>query len=176
MAGLEIPRTTKNEPDSFTTTRLFTSTEIKEINRYITTEVPYTILEEVYALTENVLDKSKVFTIMRRIINSAKSYVADADTREKLQKMLDETTAAYNILYDLLLKYQQGIYGRYAIQIQIEGVFRNEDTNTKINKLIDAFLLFAERQTFFDLDKAVGIESGKKEGQEVVNDIIGEEV
>ncbi len=157
-----------------TNVRDFTSTEIKEINTYVQTNVPYSVLETIFPLTEHVLNKVKVFTIVYRIINSAKNYVKEPDTKTKLINMLNECKGEYRDLYKSLIRYQEGGFGSYNHYRNIILIMEDISKRTKIDNLIDAFLLFAEKQVFFSIDKIAGIESGKKGGEDVVDKILAD--
>lgn len=154
--------------------RGFDAVEVKEISKYIQTNVPYSILEQIFPLTENIVNKVQVFTVVYRILNSAKNYVSKDETRIRLQTMLDECKGIYNILYSSLVAYQDGGFGSRQYYKKIVSELKNVEHNIKINSLIDAFLLFAEKQTFFDINKIAGIESSRKEGENVVDKLFGE--
>lgn len=154
--------------------RNFDATEVKEISKYIQTNVPFSVLEQLFPLTENVINKVKVFTIVYRMLNSAKNYTAKEETRKKLITMLDDCKDIYHDLYNSLIIHEEGGFGSYQHHRKIIDILQNIDKNTKVNNLIDAFLLFAEKQTFFDVNKIAGIESGRREGGVIVDKILGE--
>ena len=157
-----------------TNVRDFNTTEIKEIGNYVQTNVPYSVLETIFPLTENVINKTQVFTIVYRIINSAKNYVREDVTKIKLINMLNECKDEYRDLYKSFLRYQEGGFGRHNYYRNIILIMEDISKRTKIDNLIDAFLLFAEKQVFFSIDKISGIESSRKGGGDAVDKIIGE--
>jgi len=131
------------------------------------------LLLQLFPLTENTINKTEVFTIIYRIINSAKNYVNNVETRKKLQQLLDSCKEEYEALYKSLLNYQSFSFNSYVFLRKIGDIYKNYEKNMKINNLIDSFLVFAEKQTFYDLDKITGVETDKKEGEDVVNKLIG---
>jgi len=156
--------------------RDFDKTEITEINRYVISNVPFSVLERVFPLTENVHNKAQVFTIIYRIVNSAAEYVSDESTRVKLKKLLEGCKEEYQDIYSALIRYENGGFGSYNHYKVIISIFENMEKNYKINKLIDIFLVFAEKQTFFDIERVAGIESSKKEGSDIVDRLLGKEI
>jgi hypothetical protein len=163
---------TESKPKTYIA-RDFGKTEIIEINRYVTSNVPFSVLERIFPLTENAHNKAQVFTIVYRIINSAMQYVGNEGTRKKLKSLLDECEQEYKDIYNALMRYESGGFGSYNNFKIITDILSDIDKNSKINKLIDIFLVFAEKQTFFDIEKVAGIESSKKEGSDIVDKIIG---
>ena len=157
-----------------TNVRDFTSTEIKEISSYVNTNVPYSVLEQIFPLTEQPINKVKVFTIVFRIINSAKNYVKEESTKNKLINMLNDCKGEYRELYKSFIRYQEGGFGSYNHYRVIISIMEDISKRTKLDNLIDAFLLFAEKQVFFSIDKIAGVESSRKGGEDVVDKIIGE--
>ena len=154
--------------------RDFHREEILEINRYVTNNIPFSVLEKIFPLTENVINKAKVFTIAYRIINSVAEYVSSKETREKLRKVLKSCKKEYIEIYRALLRHEAGGFGSYNAYKLIVSIFDDIERNYRVNKLIDIFLVFAEKQTFYDLDRITGIESSRKEGSDIVDKILGE--
>jgi len=150
----------------------FSQTEISEINRYLTSITPFGVLEELYALSENPIEKSKIFCDMNRILNACRNYVKDDKTRAKLQIILEGSEDIATKLRKLVFKYNQYTYGRRTYENQISDIITNKKINTKINNLIDSFLILSEKLSFFDIDKIAGVESGKKEGSDIVDSIL----
>jgi len=155
------------------TGRDFNKTEIIEISRYVLNNVPYSVLERVFPLTENVINKAMSFITMWRIINSAKNYVNKKETKEKLNKLLENCSEEYRKIYKLLIGYQKpGYFGKDKYYDEITKIFFNYDSNMKVNNLIDVFLIFAEKQVMYDLDKIAAIDTSSKQGDTTVTDFL----
>lgn len=154
--------------------RDFSDEEISEINRYITTNIPYSVLQTIFPITENTNKKIQVFTIVYRFINSAKNYVKSSDTKDKLDALLIECKDVYAELYKNMLTISNSNinWGLHRIKQRNEDILINVENNMKINKLIDCFLIFSEKQTFFDTDKVAGLEINEKEGEELMNKLL----
>lgn len=155
--------------------RSFTVDEINEINSYISANVPYSILQTIFPLTENLFQKAQVYTIIFRIINGSKNYVEDIKTRIKLKNLLDENNDIYNELYKLLslIENSNVNYGKHMIKNKIRLILNDFDKNFKINKLIDIFLIFSEKLVLLDTNKVAGLEIDSEEGREMYKKIIG---
>jgi len=87
---------------------------------------------------------------------------------------LNECKGEYRDLYKSLIRYQEGGFGSYNHYRVIISIMEDISKRTKLDNLIDAFLLFAEKQVFFSIDKIAGVESSRKGGEDVVDKIIGE--
>lgn len=149
--------------------RDFTAEEIAEVNSYVVNSIPYSILQSIFPLTENPKQKIRVFTIIYRILNGAKNYVSNKETKEKLIALLEECKECYNSLYSNEVKstIHTNNFGMHRINTLNEVILCNFDNTIKMNKLIDVFLMFAEKQTLYDLDKIAGIELDTKEGEDL---------
>jgi len=156
------------------TVRSFNREEINEINRYVLTNVPFSVLNRLFILTENLKDKATIFTIIYRIINSCKNYVGDEKTKNKLKFLLDDCKSVYLEVYNNLILYEKGGFGSGIYYNKLVELLTNKDNSIKINNLIDIFLIFAEKQVIRDLDRVTGIDSSRKEGEEIVDEIIEE--
>lgn len=155
--------------------RDFTFQEIGEIYQYISANVPYTILSSMFIITENLTEKSKAFCIIYRIVNGAKNYVEDKKTKAKLSALLEECKDSYNKLYNLTTTNENSTlnYGSHITKHQIKSLFNNQEENFKINKLIDAFLIFAEKLVLLETNKVVGLEIDTEEGRDFYKKILG---
>jgi hypothetical protein len=126
------------------TARDFTGAEITEISKYILNNVPYSILEQIFPLTENIQLKSQVFTIVYRLINSAKNNVSQEETKLKMEQLLEESKVQYEIVFTLLSKQQHNNFNNFIKTRKISNYFLNYDNNMVINNMVDIFLIFAE--------------------------------
>lgn len=151
--------------------RDFEESEVQEINKYILTNVPYSVLEQIFPLTENVINKITVFTTVYRLINSSLGYVSEEKTKNKLKKLIQQVSGVHNEVYKDLIVYQAGELGSGNKFDNLVEVLRNPKKNELINNLIDIFLVFAERQKLYDLNKITGIKTDVVEGEQLVNEL-----
>jgi len=151
----------------------FTNVEVTELQKYIETNVNYTILQKLFVLTENPLDKAKVFTIVYRILESCRNYTSNDKTKKKLKSLLDDAKEIYNEIYTNLIKYT-GIdinFGKNKILERIVSCFLDIENNKKINKIIDLFLVLGEKIELGDMDNFVGLDLETDQGKKVYKDI-----
>lgn len=153
--------------------RDFNSTETGEINTYISANVPYSVLQTIFPLTENAMQKAKVFTIVYRIINGAKNYAEEESLRDKIETLLKESETVYLEVYALISSIEGTTlyYGSHVLQRRLRAIFEDSSKNMLINKLIDAFLVFAEKITRQDTNKVAGLEMDTEEGREMYKKI-----
>lgn len=147
--------------------RDFTKDEISEINQYVVTNVPYSILQTIFPLTENPVKKAEVYTIVYRFIVGAKNYVALIETRKKLGNLLRENAALYEEIYVELLRMKNPIsnWGSHRSLQRMYIIFSDMSKNKIMNNLIDIFLVFAEKQVLLDIENVVGINMDSEEGR-----------
>ena len=153
--------------------RMFDKTEISEINQYVSTSVPFSQLNQFFLLSERPLIKAQIYTGVYRIIQSVSRYVAAEKTRKNIQKLLDETKDVYPQMYNVLVRYQNAPvnFNKHRLLRKIENFFLDSDVNSKTNKLVDAFLVFVEKQELMDLDRITGLDLDNAEGQRAYKDI-----
>lgn len=150
----------------------FTKEEIMSISKYIITNVPYTILEQIFPLTEDVIKKSEIFTIMYRMIGSAKNYISNPETHQKLVELLESCEKQYFDIYEHLLNYKSvSTFGKSPIFNSLVHLMSLSENIIKINNLIDCFLVFAEKQQLQDIEKFVAIDTDKKYGVDLVEEL-----
>ena len=160
--------------DNIVEARDFTSEEIAEMHQYIETNVPYSILQSIFPITENPTEKIKVFTIMYRLINSASNYVTEEETKIKINNLLEEAREIYTELYKAnLIKASYTVnWGSHRNVKKVEYVLSDYNNNKIINKIIDLFLIFSEKQVFYETDKVAGIIlDGSKEADDLVKGV-----
>jgi len=153
--------------------RQFTKTEISEINQYISTNVPFSVLNQFFLLSERPIFKAQIYTGIYRIVQSASRYVGAEETRAKLRRLLRDSREIYFKMYGILSRYQNASvnFNRHRLLNHLEDFFLDPRTNTRINKLIDAFLVFAEKQELMDLDRIVGLDLESEQGIKVYKDL-----
>lgn len=159
--------------------REFSKTEIQEINQYLTVNVPYSALTQLFTLTDKPYDKAKVFTGIFRLITSAMHYVSAEETRKKMEKLLKDCVPINDNIYVVLTRYDNSAvqFNRHRLLRKMENVFLDQKTNQAVNKLIDAFLVFAEKQELMDIDRIAGLDLETDEGKKAYKSIsTGEEV
>jgi hypothetical protein len=157
--------------------RLMKFEEIQEINKYVITNIPYSVLQQLFILAEAPLSKAEIFTAVYRIIYSARNAASSQNTKNKLDLLLSETKDAYNVVFALLMNYKHTnqSFNHHRYMNKIIGVFCEVDTNLKINKLIDAFLVFAEKQELYDINKILGLDLETDSGKKIMGDIMSGE-
>ena len=157
--------------------RDFDVDEIKQINKYISANIPYSVLQTTLPITDNPIHKARVYTIVYRLINSASNYVDGEETKQKLIKILDKNKELYtevNLLSLELGKRSNGFnYHRYYSSLL--KVYNTFEKNKMINDLIDLFLIFAEKQEFLNIKDIVGLNLETEEGKEAYNKIMENE-
>lgn len=157
-----------------TEARDFKGEEIAEISQYIQTNIPYSVLQQIFPLTEVPENKIKAFTIMYRMINGAMNYVEEPETRKKIEELLKECESIYIELYSIYFDNNTSstFWGSHLRNRLLKNVIVNSNNMKKINKLIDIFLIFSEKQILLDKDKVIGIELDTKEGVDLKNKLL----
>jgi len=149
----------------------FTDDEKKMLETYVSANVPYTVLQRVYILTEKSLDKADVFTTCWRILNSCMNYCTEEVTKNKIKGLLAETEDVYKRLYEYLKRLDNiTIIFKTRIQMKIKDTFTGDD-NLRVNNLIDVFMVITEKIQVMDLDKIVGLDQETDEGKKVYEEI-----
>jgi len=143
----------------------FSQEEVKNINHYITTQIPHTILPRLFVLTEDINEKCSVYLNIYALIESTMYYVKNQETRDKIRKLLEETKDAYKKLYKLSLeKHNSEVsIGRSQINTNIANLLT--ENSRGINKLRSIFLVFAERIELTELDKVTGLDTSTQSGK-----------
>ena len=150
----------------------FVTDEINEVSKYVIANVPYTVLQQMFPLTEEIENKSKIFTIVYRIINSVKGYVSKDETRNKIGDLLNSCKEEYLKIYELLIDINSGSeYLKSRTLDKIKLIYLDFDKNVKINNIIDVFLVFAEKHVLRDLRNITGIITDKPEGEKFVEEL-----
>lgn len=149
--------------------RTFTADEVKDIHGYVEINVQYTLLAQLYSLTDNIMDKGKVFTAIYRIMLSCYSYVSEETTRQKLKYMLDESLDTYNKTLIILNKHDHAPSNYYKYrQIQNLLLLMNEiESKRDMDIVVDAFLVFNEQQILIPVDQTLGIDLTVDEGKRI---------
>lgn len=157
--------------------RDFDEDEIKEINQYITANVPYSILQQTLPITDNPLQKAKVYTITYRFINGAKNYVQKEETRKKLLRLLDEHNELYAIVNAIILDIDEAKPSfSYPIKYQkLLGIYKDFKKNMMVSNFIDIFLVFAEKQNLVHIDRVTGLNLETEEGKDAYDKLMEDE-
>ncbi|MAG47081.1 hypothetical protein CL617_00615 [archaeon] len=148
--------------------RNFTSDEIGEINNYVTTQIPQSILPQLFILSEEKVKKVKIFIAIYRIVSATKDFVEKQETKDKLRLFLEPYREIYLQLYTKLLYYEQSNieYGKHKEEnIMIQLLLNNND---KVNYLCNSFLVFAEKQELISTNTVTGIKLDKPEGEDIM--------
>jgi len=149
----------------------FTKTEIIDISKYITNNVPFSILEQVFPLTENTLNKAEIFTTVYRLIYSSYGYVQDKDTKIKLNNLLNDCKKEYIDVYKILSQHKNATFNKTHFVKKLTYIFQDINSTEKINNLIDVFLVFAEKHMLRDIDKVFGISADTPPSQKIVEEM-----
>lgn len=138
----------------------FGSEEVSELQRYIQTNVHNTVLQKLYVLSENPEDKSTTFVIVYRIIQSCQRYGSTQELRNRLEQLLQEAQEVYEEIYPLVLEYSNKKleFGKGRLLRKIISIFTDPAKNQKINKIIDAFLVFGEKIELTNIDTVMGLD------------------
>lgn len=155
------------------TVREFTEDEIAEISKYIQNNIPLTILQTIFPLTEDPIKKAEIFTICYRLTNTARNLVKNKETIIKLDKILKTSKSAYNTLFDLLLNEKDALpVFKHKIHNKIRLVIKNKNYNNQINNLIDIFLILGEKFELIDFEKTSGLDLETEEGRQAEKDLL----
>lgn len=173
----DIEREEKFDENTEIKVNSFNQAEITEINNYITVNVPYSILQEFFPLTDVPIEKAKIFVGMFRMVNSAKNYLKNELTETKLTILLKEVEHIYYKLYPDVVRYGNTPMhiGAHKRLHEIISVMTDINNIPKLNKFIDIFLVFAEKQIVREMDKSSGIDLDTPEGQKVEDDMFRDE-
>lgn len=153
----------------------FNETEVQEINNYVRTNVPYSVLETIFPLTEHVINKCTIFITVYRIVSSCSGYVSKPETKAKIDKLINQLKDTYTEVYDNLIVYNSMTLGSGDKFDRLVDVLKDTKKKELINNLIDIFLVFSERQKLFNLDKISGIRTDTTEGDQIVDELINTE-
>lgn len=153
----------------------FNETEVQEINNYVRTNVPYSVLETIFPLTEHVINKCTIFITVYRIVSSCSGYVSKPETKTKIDKLINQLKDTYTEVYDNLIVYNSMTLGSGDKFDRLVDVLKDTKKKELINNLIDIFLVFSERQKLFNLDKISGIRTDTTEGDQIVDELINTE-
>ena len=151
----------------------FGTEEISQMQRYIETNVHNTFLQQVYVLTENPEEKALAFVTAFRILNSCMNYATDGDLREKMMKLLNECKDVYAEIFSFTLKLNNHKidFGKSRALKKIVNILDNPSKSMKVNKLIDAFLVFGEKIELINIDSVTGVDLENDHGKEAMKDI-----
>ena len=148
--------------------RDFTDTEIAEINKYVVSQIPQSILPQLFLLSEDPDKKIRIFIGIYRIIESARDFVESEDTRTKMTLFLDTGKLAYTELYPKLLKYDTCDMAFRKDALTKDLIRSMLKHNTEINSFTNKFIVFAEKLELISTDTVAGIKLDKQEGIELV--------
>lgn len=151
----------------------FTQTEIATMQNYIATNVQHTILQKLFVLGENPEDKANSFVVIYRILNSCKNYATIGELTTKMQRLLEEAEEVYYEVYPLVLRYanKKIEYGKKRLIKKIIAILSDTEKNKKINKIIDAFLVFGEKIELINIDSVMGLDLEKDQGKEIMKEL-----
>ncbi len=152
--------------------REFTSEEISEINSYVITQIPQTLLPSLFVLSESMDKKIKIFISIHRIIEGAKEFIEKEETKIKIQLFLNEVKDTYNKLYSLQLESNQTDMELKKKNIEKRMTLEVLEKNQLINSFINSFLVFAEKQELLSTNSVAGIKMDDDEGMDLYKKIV----
>jgi len=152
--------------------RNFTQDEIGELNNYITTQIPHTVLPSLFVLTEEPLKKALAYISIYRILTGVRDFSEKDSTKKKIDSYLEKHNKIYNELYPLYIAHKTDeteIGKLVSTQDVIRYVIKE---NILINRLVNDFLVFAEKQELMSTDEVAGLNLEKPEGEELYKRIM----
>ena len=147
--------------------RNFTADEIAEINIYVINQVPQSILPQLFILTEEPMKKTKAFNTIFRILQAARDFAEKDETTDKLTAFLTEFQELYDTLYTYYIQFESATYNKKKMNKKIINMYATSENNRLVNKLINSFLVFAEKQELLETEKVTGVNMDVEEGQEL---------
>ena len=151
--------------------RDFDDSEISEINKYVITQIPQSLLPQLFILTEEPIKKMKIFLIIFRIITGIREFVEKPETRNKLDLFMKEVKQIYDKSYSLFNKYElsQSEYIKDKLLEEIVSIIDNKKHD--LNKFINSFLVFAEKQELTLTESVSGVKLDTPEGVDLYEKI-----
>lgn len=152
----------------------FNEDEVGEITHYIIKNINASVLTQLLVMTDVPVDKAQIFVAMYRILNSARNYVENKELKAKLDSILKEVEKTYFELYSILVRYNNSkvIFNKHRLQQKIINILIVPENLISMNKFIDYFYVFAEKQQKYSINKITGIDLSIPEGQKLLNDIM----
>lgn len=147
--------------------RDFTADEIAEINSYVINQVPQSILPQLFILTEEPIKKTKAFNAIFRILEASRDFAETPETTKKITKFLSEFNDIYDKMYINYVQYEAASYNKLRFSKKIIHMYKIPETNRLVNKLINSFLVFAEKQVLLETEKVTGVNMDIEEGVEL---------
>lgn len=153
--------------------RDFSAEEIVVINQYITANVPYTVLQTTLPITEEPIYKARIYTTIYRLLDGAKNYVEEGDTKNKLMNLLEENKQLYLQVQSLLARHSQVNFGKNRVVSKFYDVYKDYNRNFMMNRLIDIFLVFVEKQVMISMEKITAVNLETPEGKDAYSKLMG---
>ena len=144
--------------------RNFSETEIAEMNRYVTTQVPHSMLPGLFVITEEPIKKIKIFVAVYRILQSASMFLEKKDSFAKMKQRLEMAESAYNELYPKSIVYDEkyeGIGQAARTKALVTSLLKH---NSQVNSLTNEFLVFAEKQELIRTEDVAGLKLEEEDG------------
>lgn len=151
----------------------FTQDEIVELSKFLEFHVHNSVLNRVYVLSENPIEKASNFCIIFRIFQSCINYASTIELKDKIKALIDENIDVFNEIFPVVSQYQNlnVEFGKARLLSQVSGVFFNPDKNKKINKIIDALLVFGEKIELNKIKEYMGVDLETDFGKEAMKEI-----
>lgn len=151
----------------------FSKDDIAEVNSYLSAAIGFSqVLGQLYTLTDTPIDKAKVFVATYRIFNSCSNYIETSELKGKIDIVLADSSFLYLKIYRNYQAYnEKGNFGKHRIYNDIVTDLGDRENMKKINLIIDLFIMFAERQIKYSLNKITGIDLETPEGKQVMKEV-----
>ena len=150
----------------------FTNDEIADLERYIRVHANVTILQKIYTLSENPIDKAIIFINVYRILDSCKNYTK-GDLHDKMVKLFNEFNQVYNEVYPLIISYlnKEVEVGKERLKKRIIAIISIPDNSKKIRKAIDSFLVFGEKIEMNKTEDYIGVDLENDYGKDAMKEV-----
>ncbi len=152
--------------------REFSADEIGEINNYVSTQIPNTLLPTMFVLTDNIEKKIKVFLTAYRIMEGAMALIEKEETKNKIKRLLDEIKEIYDKISPLQAASDTTNMELKKLNILRQTTYIIEENKDKINKTITYFLVFADKQELISTNALSGLNLDIPEGKEIYDKLI----
>lgn len=152
----------------------FNQGDINEVSSYLNNAVGFSeVLTRFYTLTDKIDDKAKVFMGIYRVLSSCWAYTENKDLKEKLNIVLQNTKVLYrdvSVIIDTM-NYSKVNFGMHIYRQRLNNLMFDNNNMENVHIITDLFILFAEKQIKYNLNKITGVDLETPEGKEVMKEI-----
>ena len=151
--------------------RNFSDTEIAELNNYVLTQVPQSVLPRLFILTEEPIKKVRAFIAIYRILQGCKDFVGDKTLGTKLELHIGKAKEPYIKIYELLMDYDDTEMEMKKSNINKKIKLNLLEYNDQINFLINTFLVFAEKVELIPIETVSGLKLDNETGVNIYDSL-----